>query len=54
MVDLAMCSNHACPSRTKCYRYTARPNPLWQSYMHFAPPNKRKRCDDFIPIRRTK
>ena len=51
--DFAMCANRDCPSHLKCYRYTAKPG-MRQSYMDFAPPNKRKRCDDFMPIRRTK
>lgn len=54
MPDISMCSNHACPSREKCYRYTAKPNPLWQAYGMFAPPKGRKTCDHFITMRKPK
>lgn len=30
--DITMCQNHDCPLKMQCYRYTAKPNQLWQSY----------------------
>jgi hypothetical protein len=54
MVDLALCSNHACPSREKCFRYMAKPDPLWQAYATFYPPKGRRKCDHFITTRKPK
>lgn len=36
MADITMCDRKECPSKDKCYRFTAEPNPYRQSY--FAPP----------------
>ena len=44
MPDIAMCANHACPSRETCYRYTVKPNPYRQSYSNFAPKDGEDRC----------
>lgn len=41
-----MCLNHTCSNRLKCYRYTAKANPYWQSYSDFRP-NKEGVCEDF-------
>ena len=35
MPDITMCQNNRCPSRKKCYRFMAKPNPYWQAYTIF-------------------
>jgi len=45
MPDISMCRNKSCPLNKKCYRYTAIPNPLSQSYTSFE--YKNGNCDDF-------
>lgn len=41
MPDITMCNGErgedTCPIRDKCYRFTASPDPLWQSYFQVAP-----------------
>ena len=54
MVDLSLCSNHACHSREKCYRYMAKPNELWQAYANFIPPKGRRKCYHYLAMRKPK
>lgn len=35
MADISMCADDTCPSRQKCYRFTAKPNDFWQSWGGF-------------------
>jgi hypothetical protein len=37
MPDFSMCKNYLCPLSEKCYRFTAKPDPMWQSYALFEP-----------------
>ena len=37
MPDISKCSNADCPIKHTCYRWTAPPNPDWQSYATFTP-----------------
>ena len=37
MSDISKCSNGTCPIKHTCYRWTAPPNPDWQSYARFVP-----------------
>ena len=53
MPDISMCLNNTCPSRFKCYRYQAAPS-MRQSYAAFAAPKGRRKCDDFIQVRKPK
>jgi hypothetical protein len=39
MPDITMCKNKLCPSKNTCYRFTAPPDTLWQSYADFKPLN---------------
>ena len=32
MVDISMCKDMFCPKKERCYRYTAKPSPFWQTY----------------------
>jgi hypothetical protein len=35
MPDFSLCRNEKCPLKYKCLRYTAVPNPLYQSYNNY-------------------
>lgn len=37
MADITMCSGVGCPARQNCYRFTAEPSKLWQSYFTKVP-----------------
>jgi hypothetical protein len=47
MPDISMCINEDCPMKLTCYRYTATPTPLRQSYMSFKWDDTG--CDHFWP-----
>jgi hypothetical protein len=48
MPDISMCSSTTCPSRKKCYRHKADPNPLCQSYADFDNTRgDKKKCEYF-------
>lgn len=40
MADITMCNGGNCPNKLTCYRFTATPNPYWQSYFVGYPDNK--------------
>lgn len=40
MADISMCQNVKCKDRDSCYRFTATPNPYWQSYILLPSKNK--------------
>jgi hypothetical protein len=50
MPDISMCENIHCPSKDKCYRYKATPNPFTQTYSKYEVPKRRKKCDYFIKL----
>lgn len=50
MPDISMCGNRTCPSRMKCYRYRARPDEHWQSWMEFQVPDCLDRCGSFMEL----
>lgn len=50
MSDITMCTNDACPLRSRCYRHTAKPDPYWQSFQYFML-NLGGGCDYFYPMR---
>jgi len=37
MPDITMCIDSICPLRENCYRFTAEPNDLYQSYFNISP-----------------
>lgn len=39
MADIAMCTGSLCLKRKKCYRFTAKAEPFWQSYIFPDPEN---------------
>jgi hypothetical protein len=45
MPDITMCSQYNCELKEECYRYTAKPNPVWQSY--FCPETYGVDCTSF-------
>lgn len=46
MVDIAKCFGKGCPLKEKCYRYTVKGDPHWQSYID-APRKEDGSCDMF-------
>lgn len=50
MPDITMCKDEACPSRSACWRYEARPSP-WQSYFAESP-RRGDVCEQHWPIKR--
>jgi len=51
MPDISMCKNQDCPSRERCYRFTAKSRGDNQSYANFAPGIGHVKCDDFMDDR---
>lgn len=45
--DISMCADKRCPSRTICYRFTAKPEPRYQCYGAFGRKPDAIRCKDF-------
>ena len=48
MPDITMCKGDDCPLKENCYRCTATPDDLWQSYF-INPPydEEKKECDHY-------
>lgn len=46
MADIAKCNDIHCPSKDKCYRFTA-PSGMWQSYGVFNREEDADNCDMF-------
>ena len=44
MADITMCDGTNCPVKEKCYRFTAKVNPHWQSYF-VETPIKNNKCE---------
>ncbi len=48
MADITCCQGTDCPLASKCYRHTAKKDPLWQSYFMTPPYSKETNtCDEF-------
>jgi len=47
MPDITMCKNTVCTLKDKCYRFTAKPNKLRQSYFNGNYDTKTKKCSLF-------
>jgi len=47
MPDITMCQNEECPSKEKCFRYTA-PASKYQSYTVFPVPEGKDKCEYFM------
>ena len=45
MPDISMCENKSCPSRSRCYRFTAKPSQCMQSYGDFEPKPGEDKCE---------
>ena len=43
MVDISKCDGKGCPKKERCYRYTVKGDPNWQSYVD-APRNEEGSC----------
>lgn len=51
MPDITMCSGDGCPIRKMCYRFTAIPNNMYQSFFTRAPYNKNtKKCTEYWEV----
>lgn len=54
MPDFTMCRNEDCPVKNKCYRVTAKPDDMAQSYQVFYPFTDEQGyfvdCDFFKPL----
>lgn len=48
MPDITMCKNAFCSDKEKCYRWTAKPNPRWQSWSSFEGPSGKDPCKAFV------
>jgi hypothetical protein len=49
-MDIAMCQNANCPSKTHCYRFRAQPD-CHQVYAKFSVKPKEDRCEYYIASR---
>lgn len=49
MADISMCEDRQCPAKDYCYRFTAHPSPMWQSYGVFNREDDADNCDMFWP-----
>jgi hypothetical protein len=47
MSDIAKCRDFLCPSKERCWRYTAPANDRWQSYGKFNREEDADNCDMF-------
>lgn len=47
MSDITKCGDFLCPSKEKCWRYTAPANDRWQSYGKFNREEDADNCDMF-------
>jgi hypothetical protein len=45
-MDISKCKGNDCPIKSKCYRYTAVPDQIWQCYADFKYENGE--CEYFI------
>lgn len=50
MPDITMCNGNGCPKKDSCYRFTAKPNELWQSYFMDIP-YKDNDCDSYWSVK---
>ena len=48
IVDIAMCRDTDCPSKLKCYRFMAFPDPVRQAYIDPRRPLADKHCNYYI------
>ncbi len=49
MPDISMCHGTNCPLKETCYRYKAKPNERWQSYIQ--PPIENDKCDYYWEVK---
>lgn len=54
MPDISMCANALCPSKDYCYRFTAKPTPIRQSYASFTLEDDETSCSHFWPNNKCK
>lgn len=49
MPDISMCTGEGCPRKETCYRFTAKPSELRQSYFMKAPIKEDNTCEYYWP-----
>lgn len=49
MPDISMCVNLLCPSKDYCYRFTAKPTQIRQTYIGFTLEDDETSCSYFMP-----
>lgn len=49
MADISMCNDETCPSKMKCYRYTAPVTPGRQYYFMYSPRQSDGVCPEYEP-----
>ena len=49
MPDITMCKGDGCPMKETCYRFTAKPSDLRQSYFMNAPIKEDNTCEYYWP-----
>lgn len=54
MPDISMCKNEDCKDKDSCYRYTAKPDPYWQSYILIEGEKDKDTCEEYRKGRGTK
>lgn len=47
MADISKCEGTNCPLKEKCYRYTVKADPLWQSWFSTVPTVENGICMEF-------
>jgi hypothetical protein len=50
MPDISMCTGEGCPHKAACYRFTAKPTPLWQAYFTTPPVKADGTCEYFMRV----
>lgn len=50
MPDITMCHGDRCPRKESCYRHTAEPTPLRQSFFAVPPVKPDGSCDHYSPV----
>jgi hypothetical protein len=50
MADISKCNDFLCPSKNKCYRFTAPASEFWQSYTNFNRDGDADNCEYYWEV----
>lgn len=53
-MDISMCQNKKCKDRKTCFRYNAKPDKLWQSYLLIEGEKTKDTCNNYWKMRKPK